>query len=177
MRHKSIFINLLLKIVLIWPGFVESWFFKKLMMVFPKFLSGRIDFDKIIAKEENYRLSLEKGIEKYLEIVEQEPVRILDLATGTGAVALYLAQKFSESDVIGVDLAEEMLAAPFSFNEVKSVLKENKYFLISISFGGRFFKKEKNKIKNKLVGYGYELTAVESFDNSGSYLLLKNINN
>lgn len=212
MRHKSIFINFLLKIVLIWPGFVESWFFKKLMLIFPKFLSGRIDFDAIIAKDRNYRLPLEKGIEKYSEIVGQKPVKILDLATGTGAAALYLAQYFSESDVIGVDLAEEMLAvaeekakkkelrnlefkindiydlyfsksefdlvvvsnAPFSFNEVKRVLKDNKYFLISISHGGKFLKKEKNKIKKMVSVYGYELIAVDSFENSGSYILLKN---
>ena len=212
MINKSNFINLLLKIVLIWPGFVESWFFKKLMMIFPKFLSGRIDFDSIIAGEENYRLPLEKGIEKYLEIVGEKPEKILDLATGTGAAALYLAQNFSESDVTGVDLAEEMLAAaeektnnrglknlefkindiyqldfsenefdlvvvsnaPFSFSEVKRVLKDNSYFLISISHGGEFLKKKKTKIKNKLSGYGYQLIAVDSFNNSGSYLLFKN---
>jgi ubiquinone/menaquinone biosynthesis C-methylase UbiE len=38
------------------------------------------------------------------------PARVLDLGTGTGAAAFVVASRFSEADVVGVDIAEEMLA-------------------------------------------------------------------
>jgi ubiquinone/menaquinone biosynthesis C-methylase UbiE len=44
-----------------------------------------------------------------LDRVEQDPRRILDVGTGTGAGALRLAERFPEAEIVGVDLSEAML--------------------------------------------------------------------
>ena len=41
--------------------------------------------------------------------VETEPERILDLGTGTGEVALFLAREYPRASVRGVDVSEEMI--------------------------------------------------------------------
>ncbi|MGM0421000.1 MAG: class I SAM-dependent methyltransferase [Bacillota bacterium] len=211
MLLKSAFINLLLRIMIAFPGFVETFFFKKLMMLFPAVLSGRVDFDEIIAKEKNYILAFQKGLEKYQQVAEEEPEEILDLAAGTGVASLCLTNTFPEARVTGVDLAEEMLEtargkaeavgfenvkfekgdvydlnmgekkfdlvtvsnAPFSYGEVKKVLKENKYFLISLSRGGSILADKQDKITDKLLKYGFKVVEIEHIPNSGTYMLLR----
>jgi ubiquinone/menaquinone biosynthesis C-methylase UbiE len=42
--------------------------------------------------------------------VSTEPERILDLGTGTGIAALFLAREFPRASVRGVDISEEMIA-------------------------------------------------------------------
>jgi SAM-dependent methyltransferase len=42
--------------------------------------------------------------------VKPEPERILDLGTGTGLAALFLAREFPRASVRGVDISEEMVA-------------------------------------------------------------------
>ena len=42
--------------------------------------------------------------------VSPEPERILDLGTGTGIAALFLAREFPRASVRGVDISEEMIA-------------------------------------------------------------------
>ena len=44
-----------------------------------------------------------------LELAGAAPTRVLDLGTGTGAAARWLASRFPEASVIGVDVAEEMI--------------------------------------------------------------------
>jgi ubiquinone/menaquinone biosynthesis C-methylase UbiE len=44
-----------------------------------------------------------------LDRVEQDPRRILDVGTGTGAGALRLAKRFPKAEIVGVDLSEAML--------------------------------------------------------------------
>lgn len=44
-----------------------------------------------------------------IELSGSEPTRILDLGTGTGAAALWLAKRYPEARVTGVDVAEEMI--------------------------------------------------------------------
>ncbi|MFW5736275.1 MAG: class I SAM-dependent methyltransferase [Halanaerobium sp.] len=212
MFNKTLVINLMLRFILFRPSFVESTVFRKIMMIFPSFLSGRIDFDALISKEENYDLAIKKALEKYQELKADKTDKILDLAAGTGAISVILAENFKESEVIAVDLAEEMLAeaekkasqkslnnlrtkindvynldfkddsfdlvtvsnAPFSFKEVKRVLKEDAFFIITISHGGGFLEAKKEKLARKLKNQGFNLEAVAAEENSGVYLILKN---
>jgi ubiquinone/menaquinone biosynthesis C-methylase UbiE len=50
------------------------------------------------------------AFERALEQVEPPPRRVLDLGTGTGAAALAAARRFPEAEVVGVDLADSMIA-------------------------------------------------------------------
>ena len=44
-----------------------------------------------------------------VERLDGVPGRILDVGTGTGAAALWLAQRFEQADVLGVDVSPEMI--------------------------------------------------------------------
>ena len=44
-----------------------------------------------------------------VEQLGARPRRILDVGTGTGAAALWLAERFPEAEVVGVDVAPEMI--------------------------------------------------------------------
>lgn len=46
-----------------------------------------------------------------IEHLDSPPERILDLGTGTGAAALWLARRFPEAEVVGVDIAPAMIDA------------------------------------------------------------------
>jgi SAM-dependent methyltransferase len=50
------------------------------------------------------------AFELALDRVEPPPRRVLDLGTGTGAAALVVARRFPEAEVVGIDLAESMIA-------------------------------------------------------------------
>jgi ubiquinone/menaquinone biosynthesis C-methylase UbiE len=50
------------------------------------------------------------AFERALEQVEPPPRRVLDLGTGTGAAALAAARRFPEAEVVGIDLADSMIA-------------------------------------------------------------------
>jgi SAM-dependent methyltransferase len=50
------------------------------------------------------------ALEQALAAVPGEPKRVLDLGTGTGAAAYEAARRFPSADVVGVDVAEQMLA-------------------------------------------------------------------
>jgi SAM-dependent methyltransferase len=43
--------------------------------------------------------------------VEPEPERVLDIGTGTGEAALFLAREFPRASVRGIDISEEMIRA------------------------------------------------------------------
>jgi SAM-dependent methyltransferase len=49
-------------------------------------------------------------LEAALSAADHEPRRILDLGTGTGAAATWLAERFPAATVIGVDVSEQMVA-------------------------------------------------------------------
>ena len=48
--------------------------------------------------------------EQALDAVSPPPARALDLGTGTGEGAFAIARRFPETEVVGVDLADQMLA-------------------------------------------------------------------
>jgi SAM-dependent methyltransferase len=50
------------------------------------------------------------AFERALEQVEPPPRRALDLGTGTGAGAFTVARRFPQAEVVGIDIAESMLA-------------------------------------------------------------------
>jgi len=50
------------------------------------------------------------ALEEALAAIETQPRRVLDLGTGTGAAAFIVARRFPGAEVVGVDLAERMLA-------------------------------------------------------------------
>jgi SAM-dependent methyltransferase len=69
-------------------------------------------FDRI-APNWNERISAPDRmapLEAALELVEGEPSRILDLGTGTGAGASWLAERFPGGSVAGADISGEMIA-------------------------------------------------------------------
>lgn len=49
-------------------------------------------------------------LEEALAGFDREPKRILDLGTGTGAAAIWLAERLPAVSVIGVDISEQMVA-------------------------------------------------------------------
>lgn len=50
------------------------------------------------------------ALEQALAALPSPPRRVLDLGTGTGKAAFLIAERFPEAEVVGVDIAEEMLA-------------------------------------------------------------------
>ena len=50
------------------------------------------------------------SLEAALDSLDTAPSRVLDLGTGTGRAAFLLARRYSEAEVVGVDLAPAMLA-------------------------------------------------------------------
>jgi ubiquinone/menaquinone biosynthesis C-methylase UbiE len=50
------------------------------------------------------------SLEAALDALDASPLRVLDLGTGTGRAAFLLARRYPEAEVVGVDLAEDMLA-------------------------------------------------------------------
>jgi ubiquinone/menaquinone biosynthesis C-methylase UbiE len=47
--------------------------------------------------------------EAALDALDFDPQRVLDLGTGTGRAAFLVARRYPDADVVGVDLAEDML--------------------------------------------------------------------
>ena len=50
------------------------------------------------------------SLEAALDGLDTSPARVLDLGTGTGRAAFLIAKRYPEAEVVGVDLAEDMLA-------------------------------------------------------------------
>jgi SAM-dependent methyltransferase len=45
-----------------------------------------------------------------LDHLDREPRRVLDIGTGTGSAAFFMANRYPEADVLGIDLSQKMIA-------------------------------------------------------------------
>jgi SAM-dependent methyltransferase len=71
----------------------------------------RKQFDAIAQRWDTFRSPESFApFERGLEAVSPAPAHVLDLGTGTGEGAFAVARRFPEAQVVGVDLAEAMLA-------------------------------------------------------------------
>jgi cyclopropane fatty-acyl-phospholipid synthase-like methyltransferase len=50
------------------------------------------------------------ALQAALDRLPARPARILDIGTGTGAVALELADRYPDAEVVGIDVSAEMVA-------------------------------------------------------------------
>ena len=87
-------------------------------------------------------------------VAERKPTNIVDIATGTGDVAISMAKKIPTSQIVGIDLSEEMLKVAQQKIEHFSIkpnirllcedaenlsLSSNTFDVVTISFGIRNF--------------------------------------
>lgn len=208
---KSLFFNLLLRIIFAFPFLLDSFLIKKLIKIPFILLVGKIDYDAKVNINERYKKPLKRGLERYLDKESTLPDNILDLGTGTGSASIYLAEKFPKSNITGIDISKGMLKkarekaqekelknirfvegdifnlpfannkfdlisvanAPFSLSEVKRTLKNEGYFLVSLSKGGAFLADKKGRIEKILFKYDFEISAIDSIDEIGLFILLK----
>ena len=71
----------------------------------------RVQFDRMApAWDSMRRPEALAPLELALDALPAAPRHALDLGTGTGAAAFLVASRFPEADVVGADIAEEMLA-------------------------------------------------------------------
>lgn len=70
----------------------------------------RTQFDKLAPVWEGIRMSDTLApIEAGLDALASPPRRVLDLGTGTGAVARVVAERFPEAEIVGADMAPQMI--------------------------------------------------------------------
>jgi SAM-dependent methyltransferase len=71
----------------------------------------RAQFDRLAPRWDAMRRSdAFASLELALDALPEPPRHVLDLGTGTGRAAFLAARRFSQADVLGVDLADGMLA-------------------------------------------------------------------
>jgi malonyl-CoA O-methyltransferase len=70
------------------------------------------NFDRLAPEWEATRVSRERlaSIEAALDAVPAPPARVLDVGTGTGAVARLIAEHWPDAEVTGVDVSSGMIA-------------------------------------------------------------------
>jgi ubiquinone/menaquinone biosynthesis C-methylase UbiE len=70
-----------------------------------------MQFDRIAPHWDSFRDAAHLApLEAALDALPDEPTRALDLGTGTGAAAVAIARRWPRVEVVGVDVAERMLA-------------------------------------------------------------------
>ena len=92
-------------------------------------------------------------------VAEREPTNIVDIATGTGDVSISMAKKIPNTQIVGIDLSEEMLKVAQHKIERSGVnsniillcedaehlsLPSNSFDVVTISFGIRNFENINN---------------------------------
>ena len=70
----------------------------------------RRTFDKLAPVwDQNRSADAFAPVDAALDALDGAPRRILDLGTGTGAIAVLVASRFPEAEVVGVDVSERMI--------------------------------------------------------------------
>jgi SAM-dependent methyltransferase len=73
-------------------------------------LPMRAQFDKLAPVWEGIRMpDTLAPVEAGLDALASPPRRVLDLGTGTGAVARLVAERFPEAEIVGADMAPQMI--------------------------------------------------------------------
>lgn len=80
-----------------------------------QYVIGEVEFDGLALRVDRRALIPRPETELLVELVaervrESPPRRVIDLGTGSGAIALALAKRFPEASVVAVDASEEALA-------------------------------------------------------------------
>jgi len=71
----------------------------------------RAEFDRLAPVWDGMRRpDMLAPMEAALDRIEPKPQRVLDVGTGTGAVARLAAERFPDAEVVGADLSERMIA-------------------------------------------------------------------
>ena len=78
-------------------------------------------FDKVATKYDSNRFFKLSATQLVNNIALIKPNNILDLSTGTGIVALELAQKYPQANIEAIDLSEGMLAQAKSKAETANI--------------------------------------------------------
>jgi release factor glutamine methyltransferase len=104
-----------------------------------QYIIGETDFSGLKLKVDRRALIPRPETERLVEIITQRaavpPASILDLGTGSGAIALALAQHFPEARVTAVDTSETALALARE-NAAACALAERVQFLTSHWYAG-----------------------------------------
>ena len=103
---KTALMKPLIRSIIKHPKLMESKLFLKAMQVFPEKISMSYD-EKVKGSALDYEAALSGG----LGLIKKEPLRILDLCTGTGIGAFMALKRFPEAIVTGVDQSQGMIAA------------------------------------------------------------------
>src|SRR5919204_6076467 len=70
----------------------------------------RLQFDRLAPVWDEMRApEAFASLEAALDAVDTAPAHVLDLGTGTGRAAFLIARRYPQADVVGVDLAREMI--------------------------------------------------------------------
>lgn len=99
-------IDTIINTVVRFPNFMETAFFKKIMVIFPNKIANK--FDRKIANKQDYALPLNEGI-RCLEINSGFEGLILDICSGTGFASLSIAQLYPRARITGVDQSSNMV--------------------------------------------------------------------
>jgi len=70
----------------------------------------RSSFDRLAPVwDENRSADAFAPVQAAIDALDEAPARVLDIGTGTGAVAALAAARFPNADVVGVDVSERMI--------------------------------------------------------------------
>lgn len=101
---KQVVLKPVIRFFLKHPEKMHSRWFIWVMRVFPDRMSKRYDHAIAISRK-----ALQAGMQELVSGLPQKPNRILDVCTGTGAVALILAHELPQAVIHGVDISLRML--------------------------------------------------------------------